>query len=712
MEHPIDVDGDMRDHHLMEATFPSRGLTLVAAALGAAAVLATAVVFVMEFRDNPSAFIWLAPFVGAYAAGVVAFRLKPGHLAARRLLVFGTLATIWIGSTVAVVVAFESQGQRWWLGPANVGVQLAGLAMEAAMIAMLAVYPDGSYHRTYERRTVKIVAIVALTVPLVLLVSRSSIQPSWGFAWGAEPDSPTAFPVIASPLHVAALDFVGLPTRALLDGGLLLGPVVASILVILRYRRLTQQQELQVRWPMYGVLVLLLMPLAALLHEFGGLPLVVFDAVVILALLTLPASVVIGLVKPDLFDVDHAMRRSFVYAPLWLAIAAMYVGVAAALGTAASPLGLQVTVAVTIVATLLVEPARRRLAQRATRWARGTSLNGEEMVRWLGETLEHPLDQHELAAALAKAAREGLGVRWTTIAIVGLQPVTHGERRGEEPSVSAELVHAGEHLGEIHCGPRTRGRMQSSDIDGLDTLARQAALTIHNARLAADLRLSLHEIQTQATELAASRSRIVAAEASARRQIERDIHDGAQQDLVAMIARIGLARNELADDDGVEAMLDELQGEVRTTLAGLRQLASGIHPTELSDHGLVEAIEGRSARLPLPVTIDCVPELRSERFDEQVEGAAYFFVSEGLANALKHARAERARVRITRTADHLEIEVSDDGVGFESNGVSTTGLRGLTDRMESLGGSVSLDSAPGRGTRLGARLPIRGPRAD
>ena len=706
----IDVGSVLRDHHLMEATFPSRGLTRAVVVLGAVGVLATAVLFVVEFRDNPAGFIWFAPFVGAYVAGVVAFAVQPGQVAARRLLVFGALAAIWIGSTVAVVVAYEAEGQEWWLGPANVAVQVVGLAMEAAMIALLAVYPDGTYHRAYERRIVTTAVALTVAVPLVLLVAHESIQPSWGFAWGAEPDTGSAFPTISSPLHVAALGFLGGPARALLDGALLLGPVIGSTLIVLRYRRLTRKQESQVRWPMYGVLLLALMPLAALLHEFGTLPEVAFDAVVIVALLTLPASIAVGLVKPDLFDVDRAMSRSFLYAPLWLAIAAAYLGIAAALGVAASAWGLQVTVAVTIVATVLIEPARRRLADRAATWARGKSLTGEEMVRWLGETLEHTLDLDELAAALAKAARRGLAVRWITITIVGHDQVTDGPRRDEESSMTAELVHADTHLGEIDCGPRVRGRTHPSDVDDLATLARQASLTIHNARLAADLRLSLEEIQSQAVELAASRSRIIAAEASARRQIERDIHDGAQQDLVALIARIGLARNELAPvDTGVDTTLGELQAEVRETLTNLRQLASGIHPTELTDHGLVEAIEGRSARIPLRVIIDCPHELRSARFDEQIEGAAYFFVSEGLTNTLKHAAVEQARVRIARSSGHLEVEVIDDGVGFESNGVATTGLRGLTDRIESLGGAVSIVSAPGRGTRLGARLPLGGP---
>ena len=245
------------------------------------------------------------------------------------------------------------------------------------------------------------------------------------------------------------------------------------------------------------------------------------------------------------------------------------------------------------------------------------------------------------------------------------------------------------------------------------TLARQASLTIHNARLAAELRTSLQAIQTQAAELAASRSRIVAAEAAARRQIERDIHDGAQQDLIALIARIGLARNELGTDGRrrCHQFSTSCRWRFATRLTNLRRLASGIHPTELSDHGLIEAIEGRSARMPLPVIIACPPDLRTARFDEQTEGAAYFFVSEALTNTLKHARAGAVRIAVERVADQLQIRVSDDGIGFDGPDGDGTGLSGLRDRMESLGGSVSIVTAPGQGTTLSARLPVGGPRA-
>ena len=401
-----------------------------------------------------------------------------------------------------------------------------------------------------------------------------------------------------------------------------------------------------------------------------------------------------------------------VYAPLWIAIAGAYVGAAAALGLAASSAGLQLAIVATILATVLFEPARRHLAGRARRWAFGESLSGQELIRQLGATLEHTLDLDQLVADVAATAREGLGVRWARIRVHGVAVVTDGEAAGtgELPAISAALVHGGEHLGEIECGARVRGRLRGSDREVFETLARQAALAIHNARLAGELERSLEAIKAQAAELAASRSRIVAAQESARRQIGRDIHDGAQQELAALIARIGLARIQLGRDSSrLSETLGDLESEARQALENLRQFASGIHPSVLSDHGLVEAIEIRSARLPLGVTIECDTQMRATRFDDEIEGAAYFFVSEGLANTLKHAGAERARVRIVRSKSELEIEVADDGAGFDIRDTPASGLRGLADRLAALGGSIAVESAPGSGTRLTARLPIGDP---
>ena len=698
----------------MSAASPSRLLIRALLIAGAVGALATVGLFAHMFTDDLAGLAWSTPFLGAYAAGVIAVRLRPGLLAARRLLAFGAASTLFIAAAVGVALAFDETGNGWWLGPANVGVQWLGLAEGAAMIALLAVYPDGEYGHPYERRLVRAITGLAVAVPVLLLLTRPTLQPAWVFAWGAEggdASGPDAFPQIDSPIHIGALAFIGAPLRAYLDAALALAPLAGAIVIGLRYRRLRAAQRVQIRWPLYGVLAVLVAPVATALDESGVLSAAVAQPLVIAALVALPASVLVGLVRPDLFDVDRAMRRSLVYAPLWIAIGGAYVGIAAAVGLAASSAGLQLAIALTILVTVLFEPGRRHLAARAARWAYGESVGGEELMRRLGATLEHTLDLQQLSAAIAANTREGLGVAWTRIRVDvdGAAPIVAGEppRDDEAPALAAELVHNGERLGEIECGPRVRGRAQRSDQELLNTLAPQAALAINNARLASELGLKLAEIKAQADELSASRSRIVSAQELTRRQIERDIHDGAQQELVALIAGIGLAQNQLGRDSGrLGETLVDLKTEARQALENLRRFASGIHPSVLSDHGLVEAIEIRSSRLALGVTIECDPQLRATRFADEIEGAAYFFVSEGLTNALKHAAAERVRVRIVQAEGALDVEVADDGEGFDADAVRLGGLRGLSDRIEAVGGTFALDSSPGTGTRLTARLPI------
>jgi signal transduction histidine kinase len=140
-------------------------------------------------------------------------------------------------------------------------------------------------------------------------------------------------------------------------------------------------------------------------------------------------------------------------------------------------------------------------------------------------------------------------------------------------------------------------------------------------------------------------------------------------------------------------------------LKDLRELAQGIHPSVLTDGGLVEAVEDRCSRLPVTVTVDSSPDLRSMRFKDDIEGAAYFFVTEGLANVLKHAAATRVRVELARSNGDLELRVSDDGRGFEPGATSLNGLAGLTDRFAALAGTVSV-TADNRGTTLEGRIPI------
>jgi signal transduction histidine kinase len=187
-----------------------------------------------------------------------------------------------------------------------------------------------------------------------------------------------------------------------------------------------------------------------------------------------------------------------------------------------------------------------------------------------------------------------------------------------------------------------------------------------------------------------------------RRRLERDLHDGAQQRLVSLALTLRMAREKLdAEPSEAGRLLDHSREELDEALKELRELARGIHPTVLSDHGLAAAIEGLARRAPLPVAVG---ELPAERLPEHLELTAYFVVSEALTNVAKYASASHASVTVTMENGRLTIEVSDDGVGGADLELGT-GLRGLTDRLAALEGWLDIDSRPGHGTTVRATIP-------
>jgi signal transduction histidine kinase len=231
---------------------------------------------------------------------------------------------------------------------------------------------------------------------------------------------------------------------------------------------------------------------------------------------------------------------------------------------------------------------------------------------------------------------------------------------------------------------------------GLLTASGAAArLALENERLQAELRLQLAEVR-------ASRARIVDAGDAERRRLERDLHDGAQQRLLSLGLALQLVRAELgAGANGAAALLGEAEAELGAALAELRELAQGLHPAVLTEQGLGPALRALAARSPVPVEIQAVP---GERLPAPVEAAAYFVVSEAVANVAKHAQASAASVSVACTDGSLVVEVADDGVGGAApNG--GTGLAGLADRVHVLDGQLTIKSVPGQGTRVRALLP-------
>ena len=205
-------------------------------------------------------------------------------------------------------------------------------------------------------------------------------------------------------------------------------------------------------------------------------------------------------------------------------------------------------------------------------------------------------------------------------------------------------------------------------------------------------------------DLIASRARLVEAGDDQRRRLERNLHDGAQQHLVSVALKLRVARSRLDSDPGVTGrLLEEAAAELDTGLEELREIARGLHPAILGEHGLERALDVLAERIPVPVDIDAP----GERLPAHVEATAYYIVSEALTNVAKHAHASSARVRVRRDGAVLRCEVADDGRGG-ADAAAGSGIVGLRDRAQAAGGSLTLASPPGRGTVVTAVLPLGG----
>jgi signal transduction histidine kinase len=251
-----------------------------------------------------------------------------------------------------------------------------------------------------------------------------------------------------------------------------------------------------------------------------------------------------------------------------------------------------------------------------------------------------------------------------------------------------------------HAGRRVAAIVHDAALDTRPELVRAAAagavLALENEQLKADLRARIEDLR-------ASRARIVEAAWEAQRRIERNLHDGAQQQLVSLSLELRMLRNRVADDPDVAALVDNAQKTLTDALAELRELARGIHPAVLTDRGLAPAVETLAARTAVPVELDVSVE---ERFSPAVEAAVYFVVAEALTNVAKYAAATHARVTIGRDGDWLDVYVRDDGAGG-ADAADGSGLRGLGDRVAAVDGTFEVNSPLGEGTLVRARVPAR-----
>ena len=407
-------------------------------------------------------------------------------------------------------------------------------------------------------------------------------------------------------------------------------------------------------------------------------------------------------------------------------------------------LGLSILAAA--IAAVGYVPARDRFARMATGFVYGAREAPDEVVRTFGSRLTRAIPMDELLLQLAESLRKtfalqsaeiytGTGeVLELAVSVPDLGPrslvvsgrerpvITHAgvsgnawasvwmptllNGRAAGPIRVAPICHAGELLGTIVVA-RGEGAVGFSEEDDrvLTELVRQVGLAFHNAQLDTALQTSLDELRRQADELRASRARIVASGDAERRRVERNLHDGAQQHLVALAVNLRLAKDVVLEDpEAAVEMLDELGTAVQDTIQELRELAHGIYPPLLVDSGLAGALRPVVNRSPLDV------ELSTEgigRYDGDVEAAVYFCCLEALQNAGKHAPDARVTVRIWEESGGLLFSVTDDGPGFDVRAAQHGhGFVNMMDRLGAIGGAVRWESERGHGTSIRGSVPL------
>jgi signal transduction histidine kinase len=515
-----------------------------------------------------------------------------------------------------------------------------------------------------------------------------------------------------------------------------------------RYRRTRGPERQRMQWFGWALAVTTEATLICLgLRVLIGSP---APALALLATVPIPVALAVGSSPRMIGRIDRILAHTVAVAGLTGVVTACYVVIVIGLGRVPdrSERGLlTLSMVAAGVAALLYLPARDRLGRFANKLVYGERDAPDEALRTFGSRLSRAIPMDELMLQLAESLRKTLVLDraevWTgtaerleitasvperkdatpltlsateapVVARAGvsgpawLKVWLSGLLEGREDHVMrvAPVTHSGELLGLIVADRGSGGDAFGEEEERVLTeRARQVGLALHNVQLDSALQASLDQLRHQAAELQASRARLVAAGDAERRKIERNLHDGAQQHLVALAVNLRLTKT-LAERDPSKAaeMLDQLTSDVQETLQELRALAHGIYPPLLMDRGLTEALNAAAGRAALATTVEADDV---GRYHPDVEAAVYFFCLEALQNAGKHAGEDaEAVVKVWREDGLLRFSVSDNGAGFDAKDFTGgAGFTNLSDRLGAIGGSFHLDTAPGKGTKLEGWIP-------
>jgi signal transduction histidine kinase len=696
---------------------------------------------------NPRTAFWCACGIWVVSLGIMATGLAysvidplPGNQGGNAAN--GVASVLFIGgsATVGALLVWKRPGHPiGWL------LSACGLASAAGVLGLLLYHLPGAqawlnWFGWIWLFSLGLAVFVVLLFPTGHLPSRRWRPVAWAGAVGLaawvlgnafapriiSDDTPTPNPIgVPSPAgNVFLILAVG---GAVLAAGAGLAAIVS---VVVRYRRAAAAEREQLKWLVYAGALIVVAQLAGIVAAKvmgpGNASTNLQNALSSGAVALIPIAIGIAIFRYHLYDIDVVINKTLVYGSLAAFITAVYVAIVVGLGDLVARhgarAGLWLSIAATAVVAVAFQPVRARVQHLANRLVYGRRATPYEVLAQFAERTAGTYATEELLPRMARILAEGTAAQradvWLQASGVFRDdaswppgeppfPETRADPGGRLAVPGADRVlpvrYQGEVLGALSVGKRPGESLTPAEDKLLADLAAQAGLVLRNVGLWEQLTARLEEIR-------ASRQRLVAAQDEERRRIERNIHDGAQQQLVALTIKLNLTEGLIGTDPEAEReLLAELRQDAASAVADLRDLARGIYPPLLAGEGLAAALRAQAARSAVPTSVEAGD---IARYPQDVEAAVYFCVLEALQNVAKYAGASSARVRLAASGDELRFEVADDGAGFDPGTKAFgTGLQGMADRLSAHDGVLDVRSSPGAGTVVSGRLRVRVPEA-
>jgi signal transduction histidine kinase len=574
------------------------------------------------------------------------------------------------------------------------------LGLVPLLVVLPLIFPDGRLLSARWRP-----ALGAALIWLVISTLYQAVQPV------------DLVPGTSNPFAIGGLALTLLSlTQPLIVVFLLLGILSLG----LRSRRGSSEVRHQLRWLIFSVALYAMANVIAVVAKRAGVPAQWAEVLSIAALLGIPVATLIAVLKYRLYDIDIVISRTLVYGSLAAFITGVYVAIVVGIGTLIGSGG-KPNLALSILATAIVavafQPVRARVHKFANRLVYGERATPYEVLSQFSERVAESYAADEVLPRMARVLAEGTGALRTGVWLRHEHVIREAASWPEgspvaEPATLANgglpdipgadraipVQHQGELLGALTITKRTGESLTPVEEKLLFDLASQAGLVLRNVGLTDELLQRLEELR-------ASRQRLVTAQDDERRRLERDLHDGAQQHLVAIKVKLGLLETlATRDPEQARATVVELKHNADEALETLRDLARGIYPPLLADRGLAAALQSQARKATLPVTVD---DDGIGRFPQETESALYFCTLEALQNVQKYAHASTATVHLSVDRGQLRVEVADDGCGYDPVATKRgSGLTNMEDRLDSLGGTLHIESTPGLGTTLCATVRV------